>query len=43
MSRRAVSKANADERTPFCDTLVSDEALQRMAEMNAGRRDISDR
>jgi len=33
----------ADERTLFCDTLVSDAALQRMAEMNAGRRDISDR
>ncbi|MGL6112388.1 MAG: enoyl-CoA hydratase/isomerase family protein [Rubrivivax sp.] len=33
----------ADERTLFCDTMVSDDALQRMAEMNAGRRDISDR
>ena len=33
----------ADERTLFCDTMVSDAALQRMAEMNAGRRDISDR
>jgi enoyl-CoA hydratase len=33
----------ADERTLFCDTMVSDSALQRMAEMNAGRRDISDR
>ncbi len=33
----------AGERTLFCDTLVSDAALQRMAEMNAGRRDISDR
>ena len=33
----------ADERTLFCDTMVSAEALQRMAEMNAGRRDISDR
>ena len=33
----------ADERTLFCDTLVSDAALQRMAEMIAGRRDISDR
>jgi enoyl-CoA hydratase/carnithine racemase len=33
----------AAERTLFCDTLVSDAALQRMAEMNAGRRDISDR
>jgi enoyl-CoA hydratase/carnithine racemase len=33
----------AAERTLFCDTLVSDEALKRMAEMNAGRRDISER
>jgi len=33
----------AEERTLFCDTLLSDAALQRMAEMNAGRRDISDR
>jgi enoyl-CoA hydratase/carnithine racemase len=33
----------ADERTLFCDTLVSDVALQRMAEMNAGQRDISER
>jgi enoyl-CoA hydratase/carnithine racemase len=33
----------ADERTLFCDTMVSAEALQRMAEMNAGQRDISDR
>jgi enoyl-CoA hydratase/carnithine racemase len=33
----------ADERTLFCDTLVSPEALQRMAQMNAGRRNISDR
>jgi enoyl-CoA hydratase len=33
----------AEERTLFCDTMVSAEALQRMADMNAGRRDISDR
>jgi enoyl-CoA hydratase/carnithine racemase len=33
----------AAERTLFCDTMVSDEALRRMAEMNAGRRDITDR
>ena len=33
----------AAERTLFCDTMVSDEALRRMAQMNAGRRDISDR
>lgn len=33
----------AEERTLFCDTMVSAEALQRMAEMNAGQRDISDR
>lgn len=33
----------AAERTLFCDTMVSAEALQRMADMNAGRRDISDR
>jgi enoyl-CoA hydratase/carnithine racemase len=33
----------AEERTLFCDTMVSADALQRMAEMNAGRRDITDR
>jgi len=33
----------AAERTLFCDTMVSEAALQLMAEMNAGRRDISDR
>jgi enoyl-CoA hydratase/carnithine racemase len=32
----------AEERTLFCDTLISDSALQRMAEMNIGRRDIID-
>ncbi len=32
----------AEERTLFCHTMVSDAALQRMAEMNAGRRDIID-
>ena len=35
--------ALAAERTLFCDTMVSAEALQRMAEMNSGRRDISER
>jgi enoyl-CoA hydratase len=35
--------ALAEERTLFCDTMVSADALQRMAEMNAGRRDIGDR
>ena len=33
----------AAERTLFCDTMVSEAALQRMVEMNTGRRDISDR
>jgi enoyl-CoA hydratase/carnithine racemase len=33
----------AEERTLFCDTMISDAALRRMAEMNAGQRDISDR
>ncbi len=33
----------AEERTLFCASMVSDEALRRMAEMNAGERDISDR
>jgi enoyl-CoA hydratase len=33
----------AAERTLFCDTMVSASALQRMAEMNTGQRDISDR
>lgn len=33
----------ADEHTLFCDTMISTDALQRMAEMNAGRRDLGDR
>jgi enoyl-CoA hydratase/carnithine racemase len=33
----------AEERTLFCASMISDEALRRMAEMNAGQRDISDR
>jgi hypothetical protein len=41
--RGDVAAGLAAERTLFCDTLVSASALQRMAEMNAGRRDISDR
>jgi enoyl-CoA hydratase/carnithine racemase len=47
LARRAAGGADAaglaDERTLFCDTLVSDAALQRMAEMKSGQRDISDR
>jgi enoyl-CoA hydratase/carnithine racemase len=39
----SLAEGLADERTLFCDTMVSADALQRMAEMNAGRRDISDR
>ncbi len=33
----------AQERTLFCDLMVRDEAITRMAEMNAGRRDIRTR
>ncbi len=33
----------AAERTLFCDTMVSEAALQRMAELNAGQREISER
>jgi len=47
LTRRAgtgdAADALAAERTLFCDTMVSDEALRRMAEMNAGLRDISER
>jgi enoyl-CoA hydratase len=32
-----------EERTLFCDTMVSPEAIERMAAMNAGTRDIRDR
>jgi enoyl-CoA hydratase len=35
--------ALAAERTLFCDLMVNEQSLQRMAEMNAGERDISDR
>ncbi len=46
LARRAgqgdLAEGLANERTLFCDTMVSVTALQRMAEMNAGRRDISD-
>jgi hypothetical protein len=38
-----LSQRLAEERTLFCDLMVNDESLQRMAEMNAGRRDISER
>ncbi len=33
----------AAERTLFCDLMVNADSLQRMAEMNAGERDITDR
>ena len=33
----------AAERTLFCDTMVSEAALQRMTELNGGQREISDR
>jgi len=35
--------ALAAERTLFCDLLVNEQSLQRMAQMNAGERDIADR
>ena len=38
-----LSAALAAERTLFCDLMVNEECLQRMAQMNAGERDISDR
>jgi enoyl-CoA hydratase/carnithine racemase len=47
LARRAGSGALATglagERTLFGASMVSDEALQRMAAMNAGQRDFSDR
>jgi enoyl-CoA hydratase/carnithine racemase len=33
----------AEERTLFCDLMVNEETLHRLAEVNAGERDISDR
>jgi enoyl-CoA hydratase len=33
----------AEERTLFCDLMVNEDTLQRLAEVNAGERDISDR
>jgi enoyl-CoA hydratase len=41
--RVETAKGLADERTLFCDLMVSDEALGLMGEMNAGKRDIRDR
>ncbi len=41
--RADLSAALAAERTLFCDLMVNEESLQRMAQMNAGERDISDR
>ncbi len=38
-----VAKNFADERTLFCDLMVSDDALRLMGEMNEGKRDIRDR
>ena len=37
---RAQADGLADERTLFCELLTSDGAIERMAEMNAGNRDI---
>jgi enoyl-CoA hydratase len=38
----ALATALAQERTRFCDLLVSDEAIERMHAMNQGRRTIRD-
>ncbi len=41
--RRGASEAGlAAERTLFCDLMVSDEGIELMARMNAGKRDIRD-
>ncbi len=37
-----VDQGLADERTLFCDLMVSDETINLMAELNTGRRDIRD-
>jgi enoyl-CoA hydratase/carnithine racemase len=39
---RPLDDGLADERTLFCDLVVDAETLDRMAEMNAGRRAITD-
>jgi enoyl-CoA hydratase len=39
---RPLADGLADERTLFCDLMVDAEALERMGEMNAGRRDITE-
>ena len=33
----------ADERTLFCDVMVDEETIARMADLNDGKRDIRDR
>ena len=40
---RVIDDGLADERTLFCDLMVDPQAITRMAEMNAGKRDIRDR
>jgi len=40
---RPLDDGLADERTLFCDLMVSQESIDRMAAMNAGTRDIRDR
>ena len=39
---RPLSEGRADERTLFCDLMVSEEAIALMSDFNAGRRDIRD-
>ncbi|MDP6389616.1 MAG: enoyl-CoA hydratase/isomerase family protein [Alphaproteobacteria bacterium] len=39
---RPLSEGMADERTLFCDLMVSEEAIALMSDFNAGRRDIRD-
>ena len=40
---RPLAEGLADERTLFCDVMVDEETIARMADLNDGKRDIRDR
>ncbi|MAQ89878.1 MAG: hypothetical protein CMM03_08500, partial [Rhodopirellula sp.] len=39
----SLAEGLADERTLFCDVMVDEETIARMADLNDGKRDIRDR
>ena len=43
LMRTGFDRPLADERTLFCDVMVDEETIARMADLNDGKRDIRDR